>query len=161
MVADPETYLGRVAVDREVARVNFARFVQSSLDAARARGLTDPKIEEATGVATSTFHRWRRGAWGQEWPKLQAVIDFCKGLGIAEEDAFAALGLRGERTPAAPPGPIDPDVLRLLRALADPNVAKPEKDAIRMLLRSLAIQASVTPAQPKPSTRPLRKRRSA
>lgn len=160
MISDPFSYLGRVAVDRELARVNFARFVQTALDAARARGLTDLAVASATGVGTSTFHRWRRGDWGQEWPKLQQVIDFCRGLSIPEEDAFAALGLRGERTPAAP-APLDPDVLRLLRALADPNVPKVDKDAIRHLLRSLAIQASVAPANPKPSVRPLRRRREA
>src|SRR5574338_543813 len=111
------TYVCGVAVDRELSRTNYSRFVQSALDAALARGLTDLAVAEATGVGTSTFHRWRRGDWGNEWPKLQQVIDFCRGLGIPEEDAFAALGLRGERTPTAP-APLDPDVLRLLRALA-------------------------------------------
>jgi transcriptional regulator with XRE-family HTH domain len=160
-LADSRPYLGGVAVDREVARVQFAQFVQTAIDAARARGLTAEGITAATGVGFSTWYRWRRGDWGQEWPKLQQVIDFCKGLGIPEEDGFTALGLRGERTPTPAPAPIDPDVLRLLRALADPNVPKGEKDAIRHLLRSLAIQANVAPAAPKPSVRPLRKRREA
>lgn len=156
MTADPSTYLARVAVDRELARVNFARFIQSAIDAARQRGMTDAAIAEATGVSFSTWYRWRRGAWGEEWPKLQQVIDFCRGLGIPEEDAFTALGLRGERTPTAPV-PLDPDVVRILRALADPNVPKAEKDAIRLMMRRLA---AVPPAQaPKPSTRPLPRRR--
>lgn len=156
MVPDPGAYLVRVAVDREVARATFAQFVRTAIDAARARGMTDPTISEATGVGFSTWYRWRRGEWGQEWPKLQQVIDFCRGLGIPEEDAFAALGLRGERTPTAP-APLDPDVVVLLRRLADPNVPKAEKDAIRVLMRSLAVTAP--PAQPTPSTRPLPRRR--
>jgi hypothetical protein len=156
MLDDPETYLGRVAVDREVARVNFASFIASAVAAARARGLNDVSITEATGVGFSTWYRWRRGDWGREWPKLQQVIDFCTGLGIPEEDAFAALGLRGERT-VTPPTPIDPEVMRFLRALADPDTPKAQKDAIRLVMRSL----DSAPPQPKPSTRPLRKRRSA
>lgn len=158
MVEDPSTYLGRVAVDREVARVNFARFVQGALDAAKARGISSEAVAQATGVGLSTIHRWRRGEWGNEWPKLQQVIDFAKGLSIPEEDAFAALGLRGERAPAAP-APLDPEMVRVLRRLADPNVPKTEKDAIRLMLRSLA--AIQGPVQPKPSTRPLRRRKQA
>lgn len=149
-----DTYRERVAVDRDVARANFAQFVRSAVDAARERGMNDAAIEQATGLAASTWYRWRRGEWGREWPKLQQVIDFCRGLGIPEEDAFAALGLRGERTPAAPT-PLDPDVLRVLRALADPNVPKAEKDAIRLMMRRLA----AIPPSPKPSTRPLQRRR--
>lgn len=146
-----------MAVDRELARANFAQFVRGAVDTARARGLNDAAIEEATGLAASTFYRWRGGQWGREWPRIQQVIDFCKGLGIPEEDAFAALGLRGERTPAAP-GPLDPDMVRVLRALADPNVSRTEKDAIRLMMRRLA---AIPPEQvPKPSTRPLRKRRA-
>ncbi|HEX6968942.1 MAG TPA: XRE family transcriptional regulator [Micromonosporaceae bacterium] len=146
-----------MAVDREVARANFAQFVSSAFAAARDRGMNDAAIEEATGLAASTIYRWRRGAWGQEWPKIQQVIDFCKGLGLPEEDAFAALGLRGERAPA-PAAPLDPDVVRLLRRLADPATPKADKDAIRILLRTLAAQSATTaPA----SSRPLRKRREA
>lgn len=161
MAPDPSTYLARVAVDRDVARANFALFIGTALNAARARGMNDAAIEKATGLAASTFYRWRRGDWGREWPKLQQVIDFCKGLGIPEEDAFAALGLRGERAPAAPE-PLDPDMVRVLRALADPNVSKVEKDAIRLMMRRLA--AIPPEAAPKPSTRPVprhRRQRSA
>jgi hypothetical protein len=157
MITDPGAYLGRVAVDREVARATFAQFVRTALDAARARGLNDPAIETATGLAASTFYRWRKGQWGREWPKLQQVIDFCRGLEIPEEDAFAALGLRSERT-ATPPAPMDPEVVKLLRALADPNVPKAQKDAIRLMMRSLAAMPT---SQPKPSTRPIRRRRGA
>lgn len=117
--------------------------------------MNDAAIEQATGLAASTYYRWRGGQWGREWPRLQQVIDFCKGLGIPEEDAFAALGLRGERTPTAP-APLDPDMVRVLRALADPNVPKTEKDAIRLMMRRLA---AIPPEQAKPSTRPLPRRR--
>lgn len=157
MMASPDTYFGRVAIDREVARANFSRFIQSTLDAARARGLNQTAIEELTGVGTSTFHRWRRGDWGHEWPKIQQVIDFCKGLGIPEEDAFAALGLRSERT-ATPPAPMDPEIVRVLRMLADPNVPRAQKDALRLMLRTLA---AIPTEQPKPSTRPIRRRKGA
>src|SRR5688572_27063516 len=85
MVSDPAAYLRRVAVDREVARATFAQFIRTALDGARARGLNDAAREAATGLAASTWYRWRKGEWGREWPKIQQVIDFCKGLGIPEE----------------------------------------------------------------------------
>lgn len=65
MISDPGAYLVRVAVDREVARANFAQFVRTAVDAARARGMNDPAIEQATGLAASTFYRWRAGNWGR------------------------------------------------------------------------------------------------
>jgi len=148
------TYVGGVAVDRELAKANFAQFIRRALQAARARGLTDNNIRDSTGVGVSTFHRWQRQDWGPGWPDLTAVIGFCTGLGIPEEDAFAALGLRGERQPSAP-APLDPDVRKILQRLADPNVSPGEKDAIRLMFRSLAVHAEAVP--PKPSTRPRRR----
>lgn len=161
MLSTDHPYFGRVAVDKELARANFAQFIQRALDAARTRGMTDETVKNATGVGPSTFHRWRRGDWGTEWPKLQQVIDFCDGLGLPEEDAFAALGLRSERGRTAPPAPLDPDVREVMRRLADPNVSKDEKAAIRLMFRSLATYADAVPPVPtaKPSTRPIRRRR--
>lgn len=144
-----------MAVDREVARVNFSAFVTRALASARARGYTDEAIREHTGVGPSTFHRWRRGDWGRDWPELQKVIDFCRGLGFDEDEAFAALGLTGSRTPTRP-DPMDPDMREILRRLADPNVSASEKHAIRLMLRSLAALAEQLP--PKPSVRPSRRR---
>lgn len=134
------TYRDRVAISRDVARVNFARFVERALTAARRRGLNDTKIQEITGIGPSTFHRWRRGDWGTKgWPELQKVIDFCEGLGVSTDDAFAALGLTGQRQPTAPAQPpLDPDVRIIMRRLEDPTVSRAEKLSIRATLKYLA-----------------------
>lgn len=132
------TYREQVAISRDVARVNFAHFVDRAVRAARGRDLSDAKIKELTGVGPSTFHRWRRGEWGKDWPELQKVIDFCEGLGIPVEGAFDALGISGQRQPTEAPTQLDPDVRIILQRLADPSTSTAEKVMIRGTLRHLA-----------------------
>lgn len=124
-----------VAVSRDVARVNFARFIQRALRAARDRGMNDRAIETKTGVGASTFHRWQRGDWTRT-PTADKVRDFCVGLGASFDDAAAALGWTGATT--VPEPPMDPDVEPILRRLADPHVPEAEKAAIRSVLQLLA-----------------------
>lgn len=135
-----------MAVSRDVAKTNFAQFVKRALSAARVRGMTDIDIAAATGVGTSTFHRWRRAEWGRGWPELQSVIDFCEGLGIDSEEGFAALGLSGQRRPTTEQ-PLDPDLRHLARRLADPNVSAAEKATIRATLQYLANLPEAPPAR--------------
>lgn len=132
------TYREQVAISRDVARVNFARFVERALRGARERNLSDLKIKELTGVGPSTFHRWRRGEWGKDWPEVQKVIDFCEGLDIPVEGAFDALGISGQRQSTESPAQLDPDVRIILQRLADPTVSTAEKVMIRGTLRHLA-----------------------
>lgn len=132
------TYREQVAISRDVARVNFARFVERALRGARERDLSDMKIKELTGVGPSTFHRWRRGDWGKDWPELQKVIDFCEGLGIQVDGAFDALGISGQRQPTESAVQLDPDVRIIMQRLADPSVSAAEKTLIRGTLRHLA-----------------------
>ena len=132
------TYREQVAISRDVARVNFARFVERALRLARQRDLTDQKIKEVTGVGPSTFHRWRRGDWGKDWPETQKVIDFCEGLGIPVEGAFDALGISGQRQETEAATHLDPDVRIILQRLADPTVSAAEKVMIRGTLKHLA-----------------------
>jgi transcriptional regulator with XRE-family HTH domain len=124
----------------ELVRVRFARFVQRSLTAARDRGMTDKDIEAATGVMSSTFHRWRRGDV-RTMPGLNKVQAFCDGIGASLEDALAALGTTGERDNPEPDPPMDPDLRLILRRLNDPHVPEPEKVFIRESLRMLADRA--------------------
>jgi hypothetical protein len=126
-----------VVVSRDVARANFGAFVRRTLRAAHDRGLTDDAIARVTGVGDSTFHRWAKGDW-QRAPGITKVIDFCVGLGAAPEDALAALGVRGGAVRAEPDPMEDPDVRRIARLLADPNVSPEEKAAVRHTLRLLA-----------------------
>lgn len=124
-----------MALAPKVARARFARFVERALRDARQRGLTDHDIKRATGIQPSTFHRWQTLEGGlPQWAKVQA---FCVGLDIPPAAAAAALGITDERE-ATPEAPLDPDLSRLARILADPTVPEAEKQAIRHTIRMLA-----------------------
>jgi hypothetical protein len=130
----------------KVARARFARFVERALRDARQRGLTDHEIKRLTGIQPSTFHRWQTLDGGlPKWEKVQA---FCVGLEIPTAAAAAALGITDERE-ATPEAPLDPDLSRLARILADPSVSEAEKQAIRHTIRMLsrAARAEHEPAE--------------
>lgn len=124
-----------MALSPTVARARFAKFVERALRDARKRGLTDPEIKRMTGIQPSTFHRWQTLEGGL--PKLDKVNAFCDGLEIPRSAAFAALGISDVREATAPL-PLDPDLSRLARILADPSVDEDEKLAIRHTIRMLA-----------------------
>ncbi len=121
-------------------RVRFAHFVERALASARSAGMTDKAIEAATGVRSSTFHRWRRGEV-QTMPGIDKVAAFCAGIGVDVADAMTALGITGQRDNPEPEPALDPDLQLILRQLADPNVPEPEKVFIRESLRMLAERA--------------------
>jgi transcriptional regulator with XRE-family HTH domain len=125
------TYGLTMAEASQVSRVRFARWVARVLAEARGRGLTDRVIAEKTGVGMSTFHRWARGEIGR-------IRAFCAGLGVPARDALAALGMADGRDNPEPAPAMDPDVRRILRALADPNVSDQDKLVIREMLRMIA-----------------------
>lgn len=127
----------------DLIRVRFAHFVDRSLTSARARGMTDRDIEAATGVRSSTFHRWRRGEV-RTVPGLDKVTAFCAGIGVDLADAMTALGLTGQRDNPEPEPAMDPDLRLILRQLADPNVPASEKVFIRESLAMLAERADRT-----------------
>lgn len=131
------TYGDRVSPSPEVNRQRFARFVARVLNDARDRGMTDRDIETATGVGASTFHRWQRGQFSTN-PDIGRVTAFCEGLGIPTRSALLALGAEDARDDPAPEPAIDPDVRKILRALADPNVSDTDKLVIRETLKMLA-----------------------
>jgi transcriptional regulator with XRE-family HTH domain len=121
----------------DLIRVRFARFVERSLSAARYRGMTDKDIERATGVMSSTFHRWRRGDV-RTMPGLNKVRAFCAGIGVPIDEAMAALGISGERDTAEPEPPMDPNYKLIMRRLNDPTTPASEKLFIRESLAMLA-----------------------
>jgi hypothetical protein len=131
-------------VDPAVARARFAAFVDRALDNARAQGLTDREIQRRSGVATSTFHRWR-SAEGRSLPKLPQVRAFVGAVGASLDEAMRVLGMTdAEPEPTAEP-PLPRDVRVILRRLADPNTSEEERKFIRM---TLAMLAERTPARP-------------
>lgn len=136
------TYVGLVSLPH-TSRVQFARYIHRALDDARGRGMTDADIKHATGVNPSTFHNWQNG---KRVPEFVTVQKFCRGLGLNVEDALATL--RSDvRQPTAPEPPMDPDVLRLLRRLADPNTSNEIKLQIRATMRYLADLPEPAPAK--------------
>jgi len=115
-------------------RVRFAAFVTRALRSARERGMTDRTIHAATGVNPKTFHRWQNGAVA---PNVETVRKFCEGVGASFDEALAALGFSPRTREATPPAPIDPDVLELLRKLADPRTNAATRAYIRRTIKLL------------------------
>jgi transcriptional regulator with XRE-family HTH domain len=141
------TYRDRVAASSEVNRVRFARFVARALADARERGMTDDDIERATGVGSSTFHRWQRGQIGRA-PSIDRVRAFCRGLGIRPRDALLALGVEEGRDDPAPEPVLSSDVRLILRGLADPHISDADKAVIRGTLAMLAARVKTLSRKP-------------
>jgi len=99
--------------------------------------MTDQDIARVTGVGASTFHRWQRGQFTRA-PELDRVRAFCAGLGVPATAALLALGMTEGRDEPEPEPVVDPDVRRILRALADPNVSDQDKLVIREMLKMIA-----------------------
>jgi transcriptional regulator with XRE-family HTH domain len=124
-----------MALDPTVARARFAAFIGRALREARQRGLTDVDIKRLTGITPATFHKWKTLDGGL--PKIDKVQAFCRGLDIPPAAAYAALGIDDTREPT-PELELDPDLKRVARILADPNVPEDTKQAIRLSIRMLS-----------------------
>lgn len=123
----------------DLRRVRFGAFVARVLDAAAARGMTIPQIEEKTGLGNSTFYGWRKGEWKRD-PVPARVRAFCEGLGASVDEAYRALGWElpnGGKRPAPEPLIDDPDVRNLMRKLTDPKTPAATKLLIRRTIRAL------------------------
>lgn len=127
-----------MAASAQVRAAKFGHFVTRALAEAKARGMTIPDIEKATGVSKSTFYRWRDGDWSKD-PRASQVRAFCAGLGIPYSAAYRLLGWADEG-PAQPeePMPLEPDMREVARMLRDPNVPEQQKLEIRAMIRYLA-----------------------
>ncbi|MEU7904158.1 hypothetical protein [Actinoplanes sp. NPDC049118] len=124
-------------IDPAVARANFAGFVDRALRHARDGGMSDRDIQRVSGVATSTFHRWR-SAEGRSLPKLPQVRAFCQATGASIEEALRVLGMTDSAPTATPEPPLPRDMRIILRRLTDPNTPDSEREFIRKSLQMLA-----------------------
>lgn len=124
----------------EPVRRRFARFVDRALRRASDAGISHRQIAEASGVGTSTFHRWRRGEL-RELPELDRVRAFCAATGASFEDAMAALGLTPARDNPEPEPALPQSIRVILRALADPNVPDRDKQMLSEFLQMAADRA--------------------
>jgi len=131
-----------VATAPDVNTARFAKWVARVLDSAHRRNMTDQDIRKATGVGTSTFHRWKSP--NAPLPKVDKVRAFALGLGESVDDATAALGIRTGRDNPEPEPPLPPEVRIILRKLSDPHTSAQDRLVIREMLRMLARQAGAT-----------------
>lgn len=123
-----------------MARARFAVFVERALEGARARGMTDREIQRVSGVATSTFHRWRQRQ-GRGLPELTKVRAFCAATGASIDEAMRVLGMTDDEPQPTPEPPLPREVRVILRKLADPNTPEIDRQFIRMTLQMLAERA--------------------
>lgn len=121
----------------DVHRIRFAQFVSRALADARGRGMTDQDIFRATGVGTSTFHRWKKADL-ITLPELENVQRFCEGLGVPLQEALDAMGMSSSRPSPSPEPILDPEIRVIQRALGDPAVSVERKAAVREMLRLIA-----------------------
>lgn len=135
--------MAATGLDPAVARARFAVFVERALEGARLRGMTDREIQRVSGVATSTFHRWRQQQ-GRGLPELPKVRAFCEATGASVEEAMRVLGMTDAAPEPTPEPPLPRDVRIILRRLADPNTSDADRQFIRMTLQMLAERARTT-----------------
>ena len=103
-----------------------------------ATGMTGAELARRLDVDRATIWRWEAGRQKPESPDL--IKAFADLFGLDLDDALKAAGLRPstEERQAAAREPTDPDVLKLLKLLADPATAETTKTQIRAMLRVLA-----------------------
>lgn len=104
--------------------------------------MTDREIMRVSGVATSTFHRWRKQE-GRGLPELTRVRAFCEATGASIEEAMRVLGMTDTSPVPTPEAPLPRDVVTIMRRLADPNTPETEREFIRQSLAMLAERAAV------------------
>ncbi len=100
-------------------------------------GMTGAELARRLDVDRATIWRWEAGRQKPESADL--IKAFADLFGLDVEDALRVAGLRPtqEEPPAAPHEPTDPDVLKLLRLLADPDTPATTKEQIRAMMRVL------------------------
>lgn len=126
-------------------RDTWAALVASVREAA---GMSKVELARRLGVDRATISRWEQGLNRPEHPDI--VARFAELFALDLDDVLAAAGLRPavQRPPRQEP-PMDPDVLKLLRMLANPNTPEATKEQIRAMMRVLAEMAEAQPQPPR------------
>lgn len=100
--------------------------------------MTVPQIEKATGVAKTTFYRWRDSGWTRD-PSGTQVRAFFDGLNVPYRLAYTALDWADPETGTAQSDlPIEPEIREILRKLNDPSIPETEKQFLRESIKMLA-----------------------
>ncbi len=111
--------------------------------------MTGAELSRRLNVDRATIWRWEAGKQSPENADL--IKAFADLFALDVDDALKAAGLRPttEIRPAVST-PTDPDVLKLMRLLADPDTPEDIKEQVRAMLKVLNAMAEVrTPKQPR------------
>lgn len=109
-----------------------------------AAGMSKVELARRLNVDRATVMRWENGSTRPE--QADVVARFAELFATDLDEALMAAGLLPVSRPVAPRHePTDPDVLKLLRMLADPDVPDPIKEQVRATLKFLADLADSQP----------------
>lgn len=117
-----------------------------------ATGMTGAELARRLDVDRATIWRWEAGRQKPESAEL--IKAFADIFGLELDDALAAAGLRPAGVEPPRREPMDPDVLALMRMLADPETPEATKVQIRTMMRTLLEIAESTQ-----QTRPVRRKK--
>jgi transcriptional regulator with XRE-family HTH domain len=100
-------------------------------------GMTGAELARRLNVDRATIWRWEAGK--QKPESAEIIKAFANTFGLTVPEVMTAAGLwpSGEPAPRTE-APMDPDVLKLMRMLADPDTPESTKVQIRAMLRVLA-----------------------
>src|SRR5262245_24423 len=112
-----------------------------------ATGMSGAELARRLDVDRATIWRWENGK--QKPERADIVKAFADIFAIDMEDALRAAGLRPSGEPIErPQPPMDPDVVKLLAILADPDTKPEVKMQVRAMMRALLELAESTPRTP-------------
>lgn len=101
--------------------------------------MSQSELARRVAVDRVTVYRWENGIQRPE--NVDVVKRVAEALGVEVDEALAAAGLRLDADPPARPTrepPMPPELLELVRRLADPNTPQRDKDFIHRTLVTLA-----------------------
>lgn len=125
-------------------RDTWATLVSTAREAA---GLSKVELARRLNVDRATIGRWEQGLTRPE--QADVVQRFADLLALDLDECLIAAGLRPAELRQAPPREMDPDVLKLMRMLSDPDTPEATKEQIRAMLRVLADLAEAAPKPPR------------
>lgn len=108
-------------------------------------GLPKTELARRLGIDRATVSRWETGSTRPE--DSDVVQRFAELFGIDLDDALIAAGLRPQTAarPEPPPAPADPELVRLMAIMGDPDTTDETRQQIVAMLRAMAELAERQP----------------
>lgn len=130
------TYRVHVRNTSEPERGTWATYIAATRELFK---LTKADFARRIGVDRGTVHRWEIGQRKPEDPRV--IQRVAEEFELDLDEALAAAGLRPMHSPPTKPSrepPMAPELLAVVRLLADPNTSPADKEYIRRALVSLS-----------------------